>query len=246
MEINSLILEIISILIILLVAFLIIKLVFSLIRKGAKRFDVDVTVIQVLQETIKYVIYVFTLIIILEILGINITGIVLSLGIVGVAVGFAARDTISNYISGFFVLADKSFKVGDIIEISNQKGKIVKIGFRITTIISQDNKIITIPNSLFSKNPHVNYTASEGRRVDLNITIPYDIQLENVINSLENVAARCKWVLDEPKPKVLVNELSDTGIRAVLNIWVDDPWKVDEYRSSLAKEVKRLLYFKNL
>jgi small conductance mechanosensitive channel len=222
-------------------AFLIIKWVSYFLKKTGSRWDIDKTLIQVIYEIIKYVIYIIAVVIILNVLGINITAIAVSFGIVGIAVGFAARDTLSNFISGMFILADKRFKVGDIIEVSNQKGKVVKMGFRQTTIITYDKKVITIPNSSFSTNPFINHTASNTRRVDLNITIPYDMELEKTLKSLETMATGCNWVLKKPKPKVIVRELVDVGVKLTLCVWINDPWKITQYRSLLAKEAKKLL-----
>lgn len=222
---------------------LIIKIISHFLKKTGKRLEIDPTVIQVLNEILKYSFYVIAVTIILGELGINVTGIMVSLGIAGVAFGFAARDIIANFISGLFILADRSFKVGDIIEVSNQKGKVVKVGFRITTVITPDKKIITIPNSSFSKNLYLNYTSSEIRRVDLDMVIPYNMDLEDVNESIVDVVGKFEWALDVPKPEVIVKELSDVGVKAKITVWVDDPWKIVEYRSSLAKEIKNLLKY---
>lgn len=233
--------DVIIIAVTIVVAFSIIKWASYFLKKTGSKWDIDITLIQVLTEIIKYTIYVIVVLIILNTLGINVTAIAVSFGIVGIAVGFAARDTLSNFISGMFILADKNFRVGDIIEVSNQKGKVVKMGFRQTTILTYDQKIITIPNSSFSTNPFINHTASDTRRVDLDITIPYDMELEETLKSLEIMAARCDWVLKKPKPKVIVKELVDVGVKLTLCVWINDPWRITQYRSVLAKEAKKLL-----
>jgi small conductance mechanosensitive channel len=233
--------DIIVTIIILIASLLIIKWTSIFINNTGKKFEFDATLIQVINELIKYTIYAFAVTIILNEIGINITAIAVSLGIVGVAVGFAARDTISNFISGLFVLGDKSFKVGDIIEISNQKGKVLIMGFRVTKLVTPDNNIITIPNSNFSKNVHINHTPLEEKRVDLDVNIPYSVKVEDISKSFEELTSGFKWALDEPKANVIINELSDTGIKATLSVWVDDPWKVAEYRSIIAKKIGPLL-----
>jgi len=233
--------DIIVTIIILIASLLIIKWTSIFINNTGKKFEFDATLIQVINELIKYTIYAFAVTIILNEIGIDITAIAVSLGIVGVAVGFAARDTISNFISGLFVLGDKSFKVGDIIEISNQKGKVLIMGFRVTKLVTPDNNIITIPNSNFSKNVHINHTPLEEKRVDLDVNIPYSVKVGDISKSFEELTSRFKWALDEPKANVIINELSDTGIKATLSVWVDDPWKVAEYRSIIAKEIGPLL-----
>jgi small conductance mechanosensitive channel len=238
---NPLLKDIIVTIIILIASLLIIKWTSIFINNTGKKFEFDATLIQVINELIKYTIYALAVTLILNELGINITAIAVSLGIVGIAVGFAARDTISNFISGLFVLGDKSFKVGDIIEISDQKGKVTIMGFRVTKLVTPDNNIITIPNSNFSKNVFINHTLLEGKRVDLDVNIPYNIKVEDISESFKELTSGFKWALDVPKANVIINELSDTGIKATLSVWVDDPWKVVEYRSIIAKKIGPLL-----
>ena len=100
------------------------------------------TLIQVINEIIKYSVLAVAITVVVKEVGWDISGIIVSLGIVGVAVGFAARDTLSNFISGMFILADKSFKIGDIIEISGKSGTVMKLGFRVTTIKPQIIKLL--------------------------------------------------------------------------------------------------------
>lgn len=237
--------DILIIIITLIVAFILIKWFNYFLKKTGTRLDIDATVIQVLREIIKYIIIAIAITVILKQLGIDITAIALSFGIVGIAVGLAARDIIANFISGMFVFADKSFKVGDVIEVSNVKGKVVRMGLRLTTIQTYDKQIITVPNSLFSTNPYINYTGSDIRRVDLDITLPYEEKLEDTLKSLEDVASKCDWVLKKPKSKVMVKELSDTGVKLMLSVWINDPWRVTESKSLLAKEVNKIIVNKN-
>ncbi len=238
--------DIVAIVVTLGAAFLIVRLTSRFLKKTRIKWDLDVTMIQVLNEIIKYTIYVIAAAVILGIFGINLTAIAVSLGVVSIVVGFAARDTLSNFIAGMFIFLDKSFRVGDIVEVSNQKGKIVKMGFRLTTILTYDKKIITIPNALFSTNPYINHTASDTRRVDLDITIPYTMKLEETLKSLEDMATGCDWVLKKPKPKVIVRELVDVGVKLTLCVWINDPWRITEYRSALGKEAKKLLMDKDV
>lgn len=233
--------DLIAIVVTLVGAFLMVRLTFRFLKNTQIKWDLDVTMIQVLNEIVKYAIYLIAAAIILGIFGISITAIAVSFGVVSIVVGFAARDTLSNFIAGMFIFLDKNFRVGDIVEVSNQKGKVVKMSFRLTTILTYDKKIITIPNALFSTNPFINHTASDTRRVDLNITIPYTMNLEETFKSLEDMAAGREWVLKKPKPKVIVRELVDVGVKLTLCVWINDPWRVTEYRSALAKEAKKLL-----
>lgn len=245
MAINPDLMDIINIAIILIAAFLIIKIVDYFLKKTGKQLDLEITVIQVLQEIVKYTVIAIAVVMVLNQLEVNVSGLILSLGILGIAVGFAARDTLSNFISGIFVLSDKSFKVGDVIEVSDQIGTVTKMGFRVTTMVTIDNKVVTIPNTFFSTDPYINYTTLDKRRVELPVTIPYELETEDVIKSMEKKASSLNWVLNDPKPEIIITEFSDLGIKASLNVWIDDPWKVNTYRSSLAREIKGLLVYKN-
>lgn len=227
--------------IVLVAAFVIIKWTSMFINKTGVKFEFEPTFVQVINEIIKYTVYVLAITIILNEIGINITAIALSLGIVGIAVGFAARDTLSNFISGLFVLGDKTFKVGDIIEIDDKKGKVVNMGFRVTKLITPDNNLITIPNSNFSKNVHINHTPLEEKRVDLDVTIPYNVKIGDVERSFLDLVSEFKWTLDVPAANLLINELADTGVKATLSVWVDDPWMVADYRSIIAERIGPLL-----
>jgi small conductance mechanosensitive channel len=242
---NPLLKDIIVTLIIIGAALGIVKWTSIFIKQTGKKFDSQATLIQVVNEIIRYSVYAIALTLILNELGINITAIALSLGIVGIAVGFAARDTISNFIAGLFVLADKSFKVGDIIEISDYKGKVHIMGFRVTKLITPDNNIVSIPNSNFSKNVHVNHTPLEEKRVDLAITVPYQVKVEGLREKFIDILDKHEWALNDPLPNFNINELADTGIKSTLSFWVVDPWKVEQYRSIIASEVGSLLVVDN-
>ncbi len=238
---DPLYIDLVKIAIILIASFIIIKWAMYIVKRTGTKLSLEPTLIQVLNEIIRYSIIAVTITIIFKEIGWDISALVVSLGIVGIAVGFGARDTISNFIAGIFILADKSFRVGDVVEMSGQSGKVIKLGLRVTTIKTDDNKIITIPNSTFSKNIYINSTTQETRRVGLDVNIPYELELEETVNSLVKTASKCKWALSDPKPNVLIKEMTDTGIKASLNVWVSDPWKIATYRSQLALEVKELL-----
>jgi small conductance mechanosensitive channel len=222
-------------------SYIIYEVLSHFLKRIGARLEIDVTVIQVLKEIFKYSIIALAITIILNAWGVNIGPLILSLGIVGIAVGFAARDTLSNFISGMFILAEKSFRVGDTIEISGQRGKIQRMGFRVTTMTTPDNKVITVPNSAFSKSPYLNFTTMTTRRVDLKINIPYQLDLLQVTPRLLKAAESLSWAHSNPKPKILIKELSDVGVKATLSVWTNKPQKVAEYKTQLAQRVKGIL-----
>ena len=115
-------------------------------------FDLNLTAHYLFKDIVKYTVIIVAIAWILHVLGINLESIIISLGVVGIVIGFASQDIVSNFISGIFVISDKRIKVGEVIEVNGFKGTIKKVGFRNTTMINQDNYEITIPNSVLSKN----------------------------------------------------------------------------------------------
>lgn len=241
MQIDPLLQKVIVSAITLIGSYIIYEVLSHFLKRIGTRLETDVTLIQVLKEIFKYTIIALAITMILKVWGLDVGPLILSLGIVGIAVGFAARDTLSNFISGMFILAEKSFRVGDTIEISGQRGKIQKMGFRVTTMTTPDNKVITVPNSAFSKSPYLNFTTMTTRRVDLKINIPYQLDLEQVTPTLLKAAGSLSWARSNPKPKILINELSDLGVKATLSVWTNKPQKVAEYKTQLAQRVKGIL-----
>ncbi|MDI9615297.1 mechanosensitive ion channel family protein [Methanothermobacter sp.] len=222
-------------------AVLLVKWASYFLRRSTRKWDLDLTLIQVLNDIIKYSIYIIALSIVLRELGIDVTAITVSLGIAGVSVGFASRDIISNFISGMFILADKSFRVGDTIEVAGQKGKVKRVGFRTTTIKTPDAKIVTVPNSTFSKTAYVNYSAEESRRVELRVNLDYDVDIEKFESEVKDVLMGVPGILKDPEPGLIVLEFTDTGIKAKVTAWVPDPKKVTKYRYVIASHVKKVL-----
>jgi small conductance mechanosensitive channel len=240
-QIDPLLQKVIVSAITLLGSYIIYEVLSHFLNRIGTRLEIEVTVIQVLKEIFKYTIIALAITMILKVWGLDVGPLILSLGIMGIAVGFAARDTLSNFISGIFILAEKSFRVGDTIEISGQRGKIQKMGFRVTTMTTPDNRVITVPNSAFSKSPYLNFTTNDTRRVDLKINISYQHDLEHVTPQLLKAAGSLPWARSTPKPKILIKELSDVGLKATLSVWTNKPQKIAEYKTQLAQRVKGIL-----
>ncbi|MDR1820439.1 MAG: mechanosensitive ion channel family protein [Methanobrevibacter sp.] len=227
--------------VLIIVSLSLIKLNSFIINKVTKKFSLELTVSYLIRDTIKYLIYIITITVELEILGVDVTGIVWSLGIIGISVGFAGRDMISNFISGMFILSDKTIKVGEVVEVDGVRGKVQKVGFRTTTLLTSDNSIITIPNSVFSSNPYTNYTYLNEHRIDLDILIPYKYDLIKWKDKINSEISDISWVLNDPKPKIFAKEFAKEGIKIKVSVWTKNFFKVEDYRLILANEIRKLL-----
>ena len=180
--------EIISIIIIIICAAITFKIISYFLNKLETKWDLDVTLIYILNDFIKYIIIIMAFGCILSVFGIDLQGIIVSLGVIGVILGIASKDIVSNFLSGLFVLSDKTVRVGDIMEVSDYKGTVKKIGFRNTTIINQKNQLVTIPNSLLNSRPYRKFLDLEDYRIDISVQLPFDANLKQfeIIKFLSN------------------------------------------------------------
>ncbi len=166
------------ILIVIITTSLIVRIIAKLLNKF-ERFKEDMTIVYLVRDIINYTIYFISLMIILQLFGINLYATLLSLGIVGIAVSLAAKDLISNFLSGIILIIGKIIKVGDTIEINKIKGVIEIIHLRTTTIRNDDGVIITIPNSTLTNNLFKLYKSPERYRVDINAGLPLNTDLKD-------------------------------------------------------------------
>jgi small-conductance mechanosensitive channel len=166
----------------------------------------------------------------LDHVGINVTPFIAGAGVVGVAVGFAAKDTLSNLVAGILLLLDRPFEKGDRIEVwsapknSATWGDVVDIGLRATKIRTTDNITIVIPNNEIMKRDIINYTAQGGAiRLRINVGIGYDADVEEAKAILVDLAHEMPWVVSEPKPPVVVvREFGQSSVNLQLRVWIAD------------------------
>ena len=163
----------------------------------------------------------------LDILGVNVMPFVAGAGVLGVAVGFAAKDTLSNLIAGVLLIIDRPFEVGDRIEVwsapknSATWGDVVDIGFRATKIRTTDNIVIIIPNNEIMMRDIINYTTLDGKiRVRINIGIAYDADIEKAKQLIIEVAGSASWISDQPPPKVEVINFGASSVDLQARVWI--------------------------
>ena len=193
--------KLIFILTIIVATSIIVRLVAYLMNK-IKRFKKDITLIYLIRDIINYIIYFIALMSILQIFDINLAGTLLSLGIVGFAVSFAAKDLISNFFSGILLIMGRSVKVGDTLEIKEMKGTVETISLRSTTIRDDNGVLSNIPNSILTNNTYLQYNKKERHRVDLTIGIGLNIDIEEFKTYILDFINRQKGILKNPKAQV--------------------------------------------
>ena len=176
-----------------------------------------------------FIIYTVAIVLALDLLGINVVPFVAGAGVAGVAIGFAAKDTLSNLIAGVLLIIDRPFEVGDRIEVwsapagSSTWGDVIDIGLRATKIKTTDNIVIIIPNNEIMLRDIINYTIiSEKIRVRINIGVAYDTNLQKAKDIILRIAQATEWVADDPPSKVVVRNFGESSVELQLRAWIGD------------------------
>ena len=157
---------------------------------------------------------------------INPTAWLASAGVVGIAVGFAARDTLANLFAGFFIIADAPYKLGDYIVLDGgERGEVTRVGLRSTRLLTRDDVEITVPNSEMATSKV--YNESGGRwvkfRIRIKVGVAYGSDVDEVCDLLEAIAADHDSVCKDPTPRVRMRGFGDSSLDFELLCWVNHP-----------------------
>jgi small-conductance mechanosensitive channel len=157
---------------------------------------------------------------------INVTAWMASAGILGLAISFAAKDTLANLFSGVFILADAPYKLGDFIVLqAGERGKVTHIGIRSTRILTRDDVEITIPNSIMGNVKIINETGGpyEKYRIRIKVGVAYGSDIDKVQSLLLDVAESQPEVCRTPSPRVRFRAFGDSSLDHELLCWVEKP-----------------------
>ena len=222
----------------------VIKLGNALIEHGIYKVS-DVTglsidIVPLIENVFKIALIVGLFIVILSIWNVNITPLLASAGIVGVAVALAAKDTLANFFGGISVFLDRPYKIGDYIVLdSGERGEVVAIGVRSTRIKTRDDILITIPNSVIASSKIINESAPiPNFRVRIPVGVAYGSDIDLVEKVLLETAAKNPDVLSEPSPRVRFRQFGDSALLFELLCWVEEP----AFRGRIAHELNCAVY----
>jgi small-conductance mechanosensitive channel len=184
---------------------------------------------------IRYVIVFLGLIIILQSAGIDLTSVTVLAGALGVGIGFGLQNITNNFVSGIVILFERPIKEGDRIEVGDTHGRVMKISPRATTILTNDNIAIIVPNSDFITKQVINWSYNDDKvRFKIPVSVAYGSDLRLVEKLLLEVAAENKDVLKEPVPTVRVKNFGDNGIEMQLLPWTSTMMQVQgRFRSDI-------------
>ena len=225
--------------------FLLIALKYLDKRVEKKHTKIDDIIFDLLIRFSGFVVYVTAVILALDKIGVNVMPFIAGAGVAGVAIGFAAKDTLSNIIAGILLIIDRPFEVGDRIEVWNAPtgsatwGDVVDIGLRATKIRTTDNIVIIIPNNEIMLRDIINYTIGNARiRVRVNIGIAYDADLKRAKEIILEVARSAGWISQTPPPKVVVRSFGDSAVGLQLRVWINEARRRMDTISYITDNVK--------
>lgn len=215
----------------LIIGIIIVKLILNMTRKIMSKTKMEKVAQGFLYVVIKFALYLILVLILLSILGVSMTGVVTAISALLLAVGMALQNNIANVANGIIIVSSHMFKKGDYIIVNGVEGSIEQINFLFTTIVTTDNKKITIPNSTIINNSVVNSGANKIRRIDFTFGVAYESDVELVKKIVIDVMMSDGRVLLDPPPFCKLKVLNSSSIDFFANCWVDkeDYWDVYYY-----------------
>jgi small-conductance mechanosensitive channel len=141
-------------------------------------------------------------------------------GIAGIALGFAAQTSVSNFISGFFLISEKMFAPGDVLNVDGTVGAVLSVDALSIKLRTFDNQLVRIPNETLIKTNVFNITRFPARRLNMNILITYDSDIEQTKAVLLDTVAKNRDILMNPEPLFFVKGFAENGVELLLGVWI--------------------------
>lgn len=190
--------------------------------KSKTKTTVDDRLIPLVQKVLKAIVMILAVIFIFSAWKVNISPLIAATGIAGIAVSFAVKDSLTNILGGLQLVLDKTFKVGDKVQLdSGEMGVILDIGLRSTKLKTFDNEVIYIPNGNLANAKIKNFTQPDlSIRVNVDFGVEYGSDPEKVKDVVLKAISKIEGVLDDPPPAVLFMKMSDFSLDFIARVWV--------------------------
>ncbi len=221
---------------ILLIGIPLVRLIRNLVRKLIK----DRLSLQSEQLIVRSVYYVAILILMISVLnefGFKLSALLGAAGVFGIAIGFASQTSVSNIISGIFLISEKPFMIGDAVQIGATIGTIETIDLLSIKLKTFDGRYVRVPNETMIKTEVINITRYPIRRANISVSVSYKEDISNVLAILSDIAANEPMALADPKPLLQVDSFADSGININYGVWTNKD-NVIELRNSLMIKIK--------
>jgi len=182
---------------------------------------------QLIKKAIRYTGWVIAIVSVLQGLGVNLSALLGAAGIAGIAIGFAAQTSVSNLISGIFLISEKPFQIGDVIQVGDISGIVMSIDLLSIKLQTFDNRFVRIPNESIIKTNVINTTRFPIRRLDIWVGVSYNSNLKKVTETLKDIASKNLNALDNPEPLIYIDKFDASSINILFGVWFEQSKLVD-------------------
>lgn len=209
--------------ILILISFVVLYFIVSFLLKFIlRKFRIEKALINIIDAILRVLFLVLAIVVIAKQFGINVYSALAGVGVVGIAIGFAAQDALSNVIAGFLIFIDKPFRVGDYLTYQNEYGRIEEITIRSTRIRTQDNTYVVIPNQKIINDVLIDHTANGDTRVVIPVGIAYRESIDKAREVILKKVSMIDGVIERPAPDVVVDKLGDSSVKLLVRVWIRD------------------------
>lgn len=226
------------------------RILLELVASFRHRFEiVQERTIPLFDMTIKILLVGFGAYVFLLIWGINPTAWLASAGVIGIAVGFAAKDSLANLFSGIFIVADAPYKIGDYIVLdTGERGQVTNLGMRSTRLVTRDDVEVTVPNAVIANAKIINESGGPWvkHRIRIPVGVAYGSDVDEVCDVLEEVANRMPEVVKIPAPRVRMRAFGASSLDFELLTWIDHPELRGRVRHELLKNIYKTFNAKGI
>lgn len=195
----------------------------------------------VLTRTLRVVGLAFVAIMGLSQLGLNVSALIAGLGIAGLAVGFAAKDSLENFISGVTILLDRPFRVGDWVTVGDTYGRVTELTLRSTRIRTLNREEVVFPNVFMVTEAVTNHSSQSTLRVDVPFGVAYKEDLDRTREVVLELPGGDERIASSPEPRVVVTELGDSSVNMELHLHLMDPGEAVPVRFEYVEKVRKAL-----
>lgn len=196
-----------------------IRIIVNISRKIMFKREIEPTLVEFLTDIIFWGLRILLFIAVISKLGVESSSFVAILGAAGLAVGLSLQGSLSNFAGGMLIILFKPFRLGDVIEAQGVMGEVVDIQIFVTQLVTPNNQMIFVPNGALSNGTIINYSKLHNRRTDLNISLSYTTDIKKAKDIIETIFKSEPKILDEPKPVIIVKELTDQAIKIGIRAW---------------------------
>src|SRR5690606_33039413 len=208
---------------------------------GMRKAGVDSSIRDMLASLMKWAIMGFGLVIACNQLGIQIAALLTGVSIIGLAIGFAAQETLANFIAGIVIFWDKPFKIGDWIEVDGELGQVTRVTFRSTRLTNLDNDVMVMPNTAMLSQRVINKSANDITRATVAVGVAYKESLDRVRQVLLGMFENDSRVLKNPEPIMEVRACAASSVDLMVHFWIRDEKYEDAMMWEYTERAKNVL-----